>query len=235
MLLQPQGFMGMGARGVGGPKCGSTGLVCLLYPTPGGAAGAMTLLSANVGDARAVLVRGGQATQLSYDHVPDDENERRRIERNNPNPKRPLVRFVGNTWRVGGLLALSRAFGDAYMKSAGDFEGFGGADDDYSSGFGVTAEPHVAVEALRPGEDAFLVLSSDGLYANEDRGGGGGLELEDVAAMCSADAPATAAACAALASKMAKEAVSRGTTDDVTVTVVRLPTADMAAVAPAAA
>ena len=81
-LLQPQGFMGMGARGVGGPKCGSTGLVCLLYQTPGGAPGALTLLSANVGDARAVLVRGGVAQQLSYDHVPDDENERRRIERN---------------------------------------------------------------------------------------------------------------------------------------------------------
>ena len=121
------------------------------------------------------------------------------------------------------------------MKSAGDFEGFGGADDDYSSGFGVTAEPHVATEALRPGEDTFLVLSSDGLYANEDRGGGGGLELEDVAAMCVADAPATAAACAQLAAKMAAEAVARGTTDDVTVTVVRLPTADMAPQAPPAA
>ena len=236
VLLQPQGFMGMGARGVGGPKCGSTGLVCLLYPTPGagGAAPAYTLLSANVGDARAVLVRGGAAVQLSYDHVPDDEAERRRIERNNPNPKRPLVRYVGNTWRVGGLLALSRAFGDAYMKSAGGFEGFGGADDDYSSGVGVTAEPHVALEALKPGEDTYLVLSSDGLYANEDRGGGGGLELPDVAAMCAADAPATAAECAALAAKMARLAVERGTTDDVTVTVVRLPTADMAAPAAAA-
>ncbi|MCX7328835.1 MAG: cytochrome d ubiquinol oxidase subunit II, partial [Hyphomicrobiales bacterium] len=47
--------------------------------------------------------------------------------------------FVGATWRVGGLLALSRAFGNAYMKAAGGFEGFGGADDDYSSGFGVVA------------------------------------------------------------------------------------------------
>lgn len=234
-LLQPQGFMGMGARGVGGPKCGSTGLVTLLYATPGGAPGALSLLSANVGDARAVLVRGGVAQQLSYDHVPDDEAERRRIERNNPNPKRPLVRFVGATWRVGGLLALSRAFGNAYMKAAGGFEGFGGAADDYSSGFGVVAEPHVAIEQLRPGEDTFLVLSSDGLYANDDRGGGGGLELADVAAFCAADAPATAAACAALAGKMAREAVSRGTTDDVTVTVVRLPTADMAAPAVAAA
>lgn len=34
-------------------------------------------------------------------------------------PRRlPLVRYVGGTWRVGGLLALSRAFGDAYMKGS---------------------------------------------------------------------------------------------------------------------
>jgi protein phosphatase 1L len=47
------------------------------------------------------------------------ENERKRIERQNPNPRMPLVRFVGGTWRVGGILALSRAFGDAYMKVGG--------------------------------------------------------------------------------------------------------------------
>ena len=46
------------------------------------------------------------------------ESERTRIERNNPNPKLPMVRYVGGTWRVGGLLALSRAFGDAYLKGA---------------------------------------------------------------------------------------------------------------------
>jgi hypothetical protein len=47
---------------------------------------------------------------------PCRESERVRIERNNPNPKLPMVRYVGGTWRVGGLLALSRAFGDAYLK-----------------------------------------------------------------------------------------------------------------------
>ena len=45
------------------------------------------------------------------------EDERKRIERFNPNPKMPLVRFVGGTWRTGGILALSRAFGDAYLKA----------------------------------------------------------------------------------------------------------------------
>jgi protein phosphatase 1K len=216
----PPATQGMGARGIGGPKCGSTGLVCLLYPS---SSGALSLLTANVGDAPAVLVRGGEAVQLSYDHVPDDETERRRIERNNPNPKRPLVRYVGATWRVGGLLALSRAFGNAYMKSAGDFEGFGGADDDYSSGFGVIAEPHVSLETLTPGQDTYLVLSSDGLYGNEQRGGGGGLDLAAVGAACAA--AGAGADLKALAARLAKDAVAAGSTDDVTVTVVRLPTA----------
>ena len=130
------------------------------------------------------------------------------------------MRYVGDTWRVGGLLALSRAFGNAYMKAAGDFEGFGGADDDYSSGFGVIAEPHVATATLAPGEQAWLVLSSDGLYKNEERGGGGGLELEDVAAACAAAGPD--ADCAAVARKMAEAAAAAGSTDDITVIVVRL-------------
>ena len=76
----------------------------------------MKLLASNVGDSRVLLARGGKAMQLTTDHVPDDEDERARIEAQNPNPRMPLVRFVGETWRVGGLLALSRAFGDAYMK-----------------------------------------------------------------------------------------------------------------------
>jgi hypothetical protein len=47
------------------------------------------------------------------------------------------VRYVGGTWRVGGLLALSRAFGDAYLKGPGQFEGVSFyANDSYSSGFG---------------------------------------------------------------------------------------------------
>lgn len=99
------------------------------------------LLSANVGDARVLLSRGGKVKQLSTDHVPDDENERERIERANPNPRMPLVRYVGETWRVGGLLALSRAFGDAYMKGSLQFEGISSGSDDYSAGFGVVAEP----------------------------------------------------------------------------------------------
>ena len=84
-----------------------------------------------------MLVRGNTAVQLSEDHVPDNEAERTRIETYNPNPRLPLVRYVGGTWRVGGLLALSRAFGDAYLKGSDQFEGVSFyASDSYQSGFG---------------------------------------------------------------------------------------------------
>ena len=79
------------------------------------------------------------ATPPSYRRrTADNEDERKRIEGTNPNPRLPLVRYVGGTWRVGGLLALSRAFGDAYLKGSSQFEGvsmYGGADK-YGSGFG---------------------------------------------------------------------------------------------------
>lgn len=76
------------------------------------------------------------------------ERERQRIEAKNPNPKMPLVRYVGGTWRVGGILALSRAFGDAYLKGSGQFEGVPSGSDGYSSGFGVVADPTVALTPL---------------------------------------------------------------------------------------
>lgn len=60
-------YPGMGERGIGGSKCGSTGVVAIAFRE-----GAKTqLLTANVGDARAVLSRKGKAMQLTVDHVPD--------------------------------------------------------------------------------------------------------------------------------------------------------------------
>ena len=38
------------------------------------------LYVANAGDSRCVLARGGEAVPLSFDHKPDNEEEKRRIE-----------------------------------------------------------------------------------------------------------------------------------------------------------
>ena len=65
------------------------------------------LIIANSGDSRSVLCRGGKAVELSFDHKPDNEIEKNRIEK------------AGSTitaGRVDGNLNLSRALGDLRYK-----------------------------------------------------------------------------------------------------------------------
>jgi protein phosphatase 1L len=97
------------------------------------------LLVANVGDSRAVICRDGTAVPLSSDHKPNRTDERQRIE-----DAGGVVMWVG-TWRVGGVLAVSRAFGDRLLKRY------------------VVAEPEIQEDTIKEGVD-FLVLASDGLW-----------------------------------------------------------------------
>ena len=70
LIQPPSGFLAaFGERGVGGAKCGSTAVVCTLFEE----GGSTKLCTANVGDARIIMVRDGKAVQLSVDHVPDSE------------------------------------------------------------------------------------------------------------------------------------------------------------------
>jgi protein phosphatase 1L len=239
LLSATNGFLGLGERGVGGSKCGATAVNALLFADPApDAGGATALLTANAGDARAMLVTrpggsGGEAVAvpLYEEHVPDLERERERIERNNPNPKMPLVRYVGGTWRVGGLLALSRAFGDGYLKPSLRFEGVNAGGDNYSTGFGLSPEPFTTLRRLTS-EDAFVVLASDGLFAEEQRGGGGGLTDAMVAELCAAAGERTS--CDAIAKTLVEAAAAIGSTDDISVVVLRLGAEDVEEAAPSA-
>ncbi|RWR78610.1 putative protein phosphatase 2C 11 [Cinnamomum micranthum f. kanehirae] len=96
------------------------------------------LLVANVGDSRVVACRAGSAIPLSIDHKPDRSDERQRIERAGG-----FIIWAG-TWRVGGVLAVSRAFGDKLLKRF------------------VVAEPEIQEEEIS-GVD-FLIIASDGLW-----------------------------------------------------------------------
>ncbi|CAN1267674.1 Probable protein phosphatase 2C 76 [Linum perenne] len=104
------------------------------------------LYVANVGDSRTVVSKSGKAIALSEDHKPNRIDERKRIE-----SAGGIVMWAG-TWRVGGVLAMSRAFGDRMLKQY------------------VVAEPEIQDLKL---DDEFelLVLASDGLWdviSNED-------------------------------------------------------------------
>ncbi|MED6207544.1 putative protein phosphatase 2C 59 [Stylosanthes scabra] len=97
------------------------------------------LLVANVGDSRAVICRGGNAIAVSRDHKPDQTDERQRIENAGG-----FVMWAG-TWRVGGVLAVSRAFGDRLLKQY------------------VVADPEIQEEKVDSSLE-FLILASDGLW-----------------------------------------------------------------------
>ncbi|KAF0890655.1 hypothetical protein E2562_004169 [Oryza meyeriana var. granulata] len=83
-------------------QCGSTASTAVLVGD--------RLFVANVGDSRAIICRGGNAIAVSKDHKPDQTDERQRIE-----DAGGFVMWAG-TWRVGGVLAVSRAFGDKLLK-----------------------------------------------------------------------------------------------------------------------
>jgi protein phosphatase PTC1 len=94
------------------------------------------LYTANVGDARVVLCRNGRALRLSYDHKGSDENEGRRVA--------SAGGLILNN-RVNGVLAVTRALGDAYMKDL------------------VTGHPYTTETVIQADQDEFLILACDGV------------------------------------------------------------------------
>ncbi|CAI5463127.1 unnamed protein product [Closterium sp. Yama58-4] len=213
-LAPPKGFFGMMMeRGMGGPKCGACANTAVILPQPDGS---YQLVAANVGDSHTYLSRAGEPIKLSEEHKPNIEAERMRIERKNPTPGQPLVRMAGGEWRVGGLLALSRAFGDVYLKDWSD-----GTRDGARGGFGLTAEPYVTVLTLAPGDD-WLIIGSDGLWD--------AVKSQEAIDLCRKQGPD--AQLDAVAAELVGLAQQKGSTDDISAVVVRLPTADAA---PAAA
>nr|XP_019048209.1 protein phosphatase [Kwoniella bestiolae CBS 10118]OCF27139.1 protein phosphatase [Kwoniella bestiolae CBS 10118] len=94
------------------------------------------LYTANVGDARAVICRGGKAVRLTYDHKGSDAQEAKRIT--------DAGGFVMNN-RVNGVLAVTRSLGDSSMKEF------------------VVGSPYTTETALDD-QDEFLIVACDGLW-----------------------------------------------------------------------
>ncbi|KAE8225873.1 hypothetical protein CF319_g1449 [Tilletia indica] len=94
------------------------------------------LYTGNVGDARAVLCRAGEAVRLTYDHKGSDPQETERIQ--------GAGGYVMNN-RVNGVLAVTRSLGDSSMK---DF---------------VLGAPYTTETTLEA-DDTFLIVACDGLW-----------------------------------------------------------------------
>ncbi|KAK9672715.1 hypothetical protein RND81_12G119300 [Saponaria officinalis] len=98
------------------------------------------IIVANCGDSRAVLCRGrGHDIPLSADHKPDRPDELARIE-----AAGGRVMYLHGA-RVQGVLAMSRAIGDKFLKPI------------------VISEPEITI-TRRDQEDECLILASDGLW-----------------------------------------------------------------------
>ncbi|KAF2576903.1 hypothetical protein F2Q68_00001105 [Brassica cretica] len=93
------------------------------------------LYVANVGDSRTIVSKAGKAIALSDDHKPNRSDERKRIE-----SAGGVIMWAG-TWRVGGVLAMSRAFGNRMLKQF------------------VIAEPEIQVTA----SNSSIMLSPEGV------------------------------------------------------------------------
>ncbi|KAG9134021.1 hypothetical protein Leryth_004709 [Lithospermum erythrorhizon] len=124
---------------------GSTGIVIILLNDE--------LLIGHLGDSRALLCSKGSqshhqglplelyAEQLTVDHHPDRAEEKARIER--------AGGFV-TVWgvpRVNGILAISRALGDVFLKK-----------------YGVIAEPEIIGWRTLTAQERHLVIASDGIF-----------------------------------------------------------------------
>ncbi|KAL2541615.1 Protein phosphatase 2C 3 [Abeliophyllum distichum] len=188
------------------PQCdavGSTAVVAVVAPDK--------IIVSNCGDSRAVLCRNGVAIPLSTDHKPDRPDELNRIQEAGGR----VIFWDGP--RVLGVLAMSRAIGDNYLKPY------------------VISEPEVTITD-RTVEDECLILASDGLWdvvSNETACG--------VARMClqsrkppspprspASDTTVTAGeessdkACSDASILLTKLALARHSTDNVSVAVIDL-------------
>lgn len=113
-------------------KCGSTASVVFVNKD--------TACFAHVGDSRALLEKNGIVDFATQDHKPNRIDEKNRIQRLGG-----TVSQVHGTWRVEYCLALSRAFGDSWMKQY------------------IIADPEYTERQLTS-ENRYLILASDGLW-----------------------------------------------------------------------
>ncbi|KAK8545219.1 hypothetical protein V6N13_066509 [Hibiscus sabdariffa] len=119
---------------------GSTAVVVVLS--------ACQIITSNCGDSRAVLCRGTETIPLTVDQKPDRQDELMRIESEGGK----VINWNGA--RVFGVLAMSRAIGDRYLKPW------------------IIPVPEVTF-TTRTDEDECLILASDGLWdvmTNEEAG-----------------------------------------------------------------
>lgn len=130
---------------------GSTALAVVIHENVDD--GTKSIISANVGDSRAVISRNRIAIDLTKDHKPNDKAERERIEAldgtvdwcGSVDSRGRPVEHTG-VYRINGNLALSRAIGDRSERPW------------------VTNSVDISHHLIDEENDSFVVLATDGLF-----------------------------------------------------------------------
>lgn len=139
----------------------------------------------NAGDSRAILIRkDGRVQMMSQDHRPDRKDEENRIRRLGGK-----LLYYGS-WRVEGVLAVSRAIGDVNLQPY------------------ITAEPEIMDKTIEP-DDEYLVIATDGIWDV--------LENEEVAKLVLSHNPKDFLS---ISKKICMQALQLGSADNVTALVV---------------
>lgn len=151
------------------PRIALSGSCCLV-----GAIYKDHLYLANLGDSRAVLGRkvteGGMFTaptvvaeRLTSDHNVANEEIRKEVRALHPDDSHIVV-YTRGFWRIKGIIQVSRAIGDIYLK----YPEFSNLYQQFGQSVPlkkavITAEPSVSVRKL-DSDDLFVIFASDGLW-----------------------------------------------------------------------
>jgi len=101
------------------------------------------LWTANTGDSRIVLCENGKAVDVTVDHHPCREDEKKRIE-----DAGGVVLCISGVWRVNGSISLSRSFGDKHMKDKNL----------------LICDPEVQGPIRLTNDHEFMIVATDGIW-----------------------------------------------------------------------
>ena len=120
-------------------KMGSTATIILITKETDQILGSQKVIyCANIGDTNCELFSKSNCKKISYEHRCNDSNEENRIKKGNGS-------IING--RVGGIISVTRAFGDFQCKD-----------------FGLICEPYINKVNVNFNEKNFLILATDGIW-----------------------------------------------------------------------